>query len=176
MSEVVKFCINCKHLGLDFETGSCYCSLSNRPDKLPSSLFCDEFCLKSYIERLQEENKRLQMLSCANCGEKYLSPDGSELYEKNVQLQKENEELKNRLKTLDDEEFVYEVTEIEYNNFKKMNEYKQALEEIRDFINPAYFDCKNCKELKKPLTQQNCNGFKYEAILNKIDEVLNDRD
>ena len=45
-------------------------------------------CYFKQLKRLQEENKRLQMLSCANCGEKYLSPDGAELYEKNVQLQK----------------------------------------------------------------------------------------
>lgn len=115
-------------------------------------------CYFKQLKRLQEENKRLQMLSCANCGEKYLSPDGSELYEKNVQLQKENEELKNRLKTLDDEEFVYEVTEIEYNNFKKMNEYKQALEEIR-----SYCDEQNLKA-----------DYTACYITNKIDEILND--
>ena len=78
-------------------------------------------------------------------------------------LKQENEELKAEIDSCNDE-FGCE----------EMAKYKQALEEIRDFINPTYFDCKNCKELKKPFTQQNCNGFKYEAILNKIDEVLND--
>ena len=66
-------------------------------------LYCIEYKgnpleLQNDIKRLQEENKRLQMLSCANCGEKYLSPDGAELYEKNVQLQKENEGLKKKTK------------------------------------------------------------------------------
>lgn len=57
-------------------------------------------CYFKQLKRLQEENKRLQMLSCVNCGEKYLSPDGAELYEKNVQLQKENEELKETINRL----------------------------------------------------------------------------
>ena len=54
----------------------------------------NEFCYFKQLKRLQEENKSLQMLSCANCGEKYLSPDGSELYEKNVQLKQALEEIK----------------------------------------------------------------------------------
>lgn len=58
---------------------------------------CDYF---KNMKRLQKENKRLQMLSCANCGEKYLSPDGAELYEKNVQLQQENEKLKDKINEL----------------------------------------------------------------------------
>ena len=123
-------------------------------------------------KRLQEENKRLQMLSCANCGEKYLSPEGSELYDKNVQLQKENEELKNRLKTLDDEEFVYEVSEIEYNNFKKMNEYKQALEKIKKWAtnhNPCDID-PEVKCTKKDCFE--CLNYDIKKITKTIDEVL----
>lgn len=57
---------------------------------------CDgwENCYFKQLQRLKQENKTLQMLTCVNCGEQFLSPDGSELYEKNVQLQKENEQLK----------------------------------------------------------------------------------
>ena len=142
----------------------------------------DVFTLQDKIKRLQEENKSLQMLSCANCGEKYLSPDGAELYDENVRLQEENEELKNRLKTLDDEEFVYEVTEIEYNNFKKMNKYKQALEEIREMaeicMSKNIDNCYTCKfyneceiEDAEIPTRDVC-----KLIKNKINEVLNDRD
>lgn len=94
VSEEIRYCNNCSNLGLDFETGKFYCSLSNRLDELPEVLSCDEFSTNCYIKRLQEENKRLQMLSCANCGEKYLSPDGAELYEKNVQLKQALEEIR----------------------------------------------------------------------------------
>lgn len=102
-------------------------------------------------EKLQEENKRLQMLSCANCGEKYLSPDGAELYEKNVQLQKENEELKKRQITKNG--FICDCEQ----NAK----YKQALEEIRI--------------ISQNWTSKLMNDG-YCEILDKIDEVLYDRD
>lgn len=94
VSEEIRYCNNCSHLGLDFKAHKFYCSLSHRPDELPEVLSCDEFSTNCYIKRLQEENERLQMLSCANCGEKYLSPDGAELYEKNVQLKQALEEIR----------------------------------------------------------------------------------
>lgn len=88
-------------------------------------------------------------------------------------LKQENEELKEKINKFEWDNPYY----ILYANVvTQRDKYKQALEEIRDFINPTYFDCKNCKELKKPFTQQNCNGFKYEAILNKINEVLEDNE
>ena len=110
------------------------------------------------LKRLQEENKRLQMLSCANCGEKYLSPDGAELYEKNVQLQKENEKIKTYIQKMDkpqiktiDSEIALKNIELQKENeeLKKQLEflrthktvldaerikYKQDLEEIREHI------------------------------------------
>ena len=85
-------------------------------------------------------------------------------------LQEENKELKNRLKTLDDEEFVYEVTEIEYNNFKKMNKYKQALEEIRKEANRLLYE-------ENPIYgYNNSNYFELLAkyVLAKTKEVLNE--
>ena len=84
------------------------------------------------------------------------------------EIKKENEELKNRLKTLDDEEFVYEVTEIEYNNFKKMNKYKQALEEIREMTEKIY------NKERKLLATGLCvrPDLIIIDIRHKIDEVL----
>lgn len=97
---------------------------------------------------------------------KGLCVDNDNCYFKQLKrLEQENKELKNRFKTLDDEEFVYEVTEIEYNNFKKMNKYKQALEEIKEIAN---------HEIKE-LTDSAIYGGRYFEIYNKINEVLNDR-
>lgn len=135
-------------------------------------IWSDVFALQDKLKRLQEENKRLQMLSCANCGEKYLSPDGSELYEKNVQLQKENEELKEMPSK---EPKAMQAFQTAYSGLKKDNEvlwgmvkdYKTALEEI--------------KEIAKEATNSNdCYIYMYagrmycEPILKKIDEVLDD--
>lgn len=117
------------------------------------ALSCDTTdCIYKQLKRLQEENKRLQMLSCVNCGEQYLSPDGAELYEKNVQLQKENEELKEKIKDLDAMTGIFSV--------RLANKYKQALEEIR-----SYCDEQNLKA-----------DYTACFITNRIDEVLNDRD
>lgn len=104
----------------------------------------DENCYYKQLKRLQEENKSLQMLSCVNCGEKYLSPDGSELYEKNVQLQKENEELKKYQYTQE-----YLQSEIE--------KRQKALEEIREIVSGNY-------EILDPQAKQD--------IKKLIDEVL----
>lgn len=153
MSEEIKYCNICNYLGLDFKTGSFYCSLSHRKDNLPDVLSCKDFKTSDYIQRLKQKNERLQMLSCANCGEKYLSPDGAELYDKNVQLQKENEELKSRLKTLDDEILTIEITPDEFERHEK---YKQALEEIKNYCYERSLD------------------YDYTAycVVNKIDEVF----
>ena len=104
-------------------------------------------CYYKQLKRLQKENKRLQMLSCANCGEKYLSSDGAELYEKNVQLQEENEELKKRQITKNG--FICDCEQ----NAK----YKQALEEIRI--------------ISQNWTNKLMNDG-YCEILDKINEVL----
>ena len=100
-----------------------------------------------------------------------------ELEEQFNRLKKENEELKNRLKTLDDEEFVYEVTEIEYNNFKKMNEYKQALEEIKNFS--ENFCSNNCPYYTDKESNVCNDGCLLDDIVNpiikKINEVLNEK-
>lgn len=94
--------------------------------------------LQNTIKRLQEENKRLQMLSCANCGEKYLSPDGAELYEKNVQLQKENEELKTYIQKMDKPEIKTIDSEIALKNI----ELQQENEKIKKQYN--CYACGNC--------------------------------
>ena len=100
------------------------------------------------LKRLQAENKRLQMLSCANCGEQYLSPDGAELYEKNVQLQAENERLKalcNTYLTC----YKAKHNDIEGNLFS----YHKALEEMREIvktcINNEQDGCYGCKYFDK---------------------------
>jgi hypothetical protein len=56
-------------------------------------------CYFKQFKRLQEENKRLQMLSCANCGEKYLSPDGAELYDKILDYKQALEEIRDIAET-----------------------------------------------------------------------------
>ena len=60
VSEEIRYCNNCSNLGLDFETGKFYCSLSNRKDELPEILSCENFSSNCYINRLQEENKELE--------------------------------------------------------------------------------------------------------------------
>ena len=74
----------------------CYCEEHLYDDGTPVFKCKEEKnCYFKQLQRLKQENERLQMLTCANCGEQFLSPDGAELYEKNVQLQEENEQLKN---------------------------------------------------------------------------------
>lgn len=160
--------------------------------------------LQNTIKRLQEENKRLQMLSCANCGEKYLSPDGAELYEKNVQLQKENEKQKELIKQLEDfiksdgeidhinHEYTYKLQKeneelkekIESYNcnancykYKEANKYKQALEQIRkEYTNSIFYQCDKTEE---ECPCHNCIILgqldRVQNIVKIIDEVLNDR-
>lgn len=84
-------------------------------------------------------------------------------------LQEENEELKERLKTLDDEILTIEITPDEFEKYKK---YKQALEEIKKWAtnhNPcdieAGFNCtkEDCFE---------CLNYDIKKITRIIDEVL----
>ena len=58
-------------------------------EKLKQQLEID----KNQINYFIEENERLSELTCVNCGEKFLSPTGSELYEENVHLKAENKKL-----------------------------------------------------------------------------------
>lgn len=201
VSEEIRYCNNCSNLGLDFKARKFYCSLSHRPDELPEVLSCDEFSTNSYIKRLQEENKSLQMLSCANCGEKYLSPDGAELYDKNVQLQKENEELKARFNELynNAEQLANkynkyggnkenELVDIINKTTDERNKYKQALREIKNITEkliteqPEYHSCyykDECGDNCTPKQQGKVEFCCYEnvdKILTIIIEVLNDRD
>ena len=115
--------------------------------------------LREENKRLQAENKRLQMLSCANCGEQYLSPDGAELYEKNVQLKAENEQLK----ALCDTYFTcYKAkhNDIEGNLFS----YRKALEEIRSYVNTQLDGFGN--------DVYGITKNQITTITNKINEVL----
>lgn len=80
-----------------------------------------------------------------------------ELLNKIKRLQEENEELKARLKILDDEVLTVEIT---LDEFEKIKKYKQTLEEIR-----SYCDEQNLKA-----------DYTACYITNRIDEVLNDRD
>ena len=47
------------------------------------------------LDKLRQENKRLQQLSCPNCGEKLLNPTGAELYDKVLDYKQALEEIKN---------------------------------------------------------------------------------
>lgn len=128
-------------------------------DKPEIKTIDSEIALKN-IE-LQEENKKLkESADEAKIEHENLLINRNNFAKRVKKLEQENKELKNRLKILDDEDFVYEVTEIEYSNFKKMNEYKQALEEIRDEIG-------DLKDINKLINLQ--------KILDKINEVLNEK-
>ena len=100
-------------------------------------------------------------------------------------LQEENEELKARLKTLDDEVLTIEITPDEFERYKK---YEQTLEEIRNIAEklitetPEYNSCYYKDECGDNCTPKKQNKVEYccyenvDKILTIIDEVLNDRD
>lgn len=141
MSEEIKHCNNCKNLGLDFEAGKFYCSLSYRPDELPEVLGCDEFSINCYIKRLQEENEEL----------------------------KETTEKGNKTNA--------DLIESIVRHKEKISKYKQVFEEIREIINEQNLIS------DKPISQSECTlerlcnyEEKYIKIVDKINEVLNDRD
>ena len=172
-------------------------------------LYCIEYKgnpleLQNDIKRLQEENKRLQMLSCANCGEKYLSPDGAELYEKNVQLQKENKQMQERLNNC--EKFFNELGELlneEVGNaywtqailhkIKKLIKINNELaEEHKTIGQDLYAEIKNYRKEKENLKEENkelkkrCEEWAWDSVklqaqidskdyqLNKYKEILKD--
>lgn len=186
--------------------GKEYCTLHNELCE-NISFVCDKNCqvYEDYkqLKRLQEENKRLQMLSCANCGEKYLSPDGLELYEKNVRLEQQieayqlseneakeiiaelthkNKELKeeNKINELKKEvtSKIYEVVnhiKIKSLNEEKINKYKQALEEIKEMLIICCDRdyCKGCEYYDKCFNGTSVPDIDL-VMINKINEVLND--
>lgn len=120
---------------------------ANNFGKCDSSSEIYKNCYYKQLKRLQEENKRLQMLSCANCGEKYLSPDGAELYEKNVQLQKESEKQKELIKQLED--FIKTDGEIDHINheytYKLRKENKEMEKELERLNKECYETLKMLK-------------------------------
>lgn len=71
-------------------------------EKFPGQCRCacrclgNEFCIDAdkKIEELKEENKRLQELTCPNCGEKLLNPTGAELYDKVLDYKQALEEIR----------------------------------------------------------------------------------
>lgn len=83
-------------------------------------------CLQTHYEILK---KRLETIANIDKESKY-----KQALE---ELEKENEELKNRLQTLDDETLTVEITVEEFETYKKL---KQALEKIKDRIE-LYNDC-----------------------------------
>ena len=151
MSEEIKYCNICRYLGLDFKTGSFYCSLSHKKDKLPDVLSCEDFKTSDYIQRLKQENEELKARfneiynNAEQLANKYNKYDGkkenelAEIINKTTdernKYKQENEELKaKRIKSLG---FICDCEE----NAK----YKQTLEEIREVINCSdKDDCDNC--------------------------------
>lgn len=159
------------------------CDIGYIADSYPKNCKNNPDCYFKQLKRLQEENKRLQMLSCANCGEKYLSPDGSELYEKNVQLQKENEKLKEDINKRT--HCISCQRELENCRLSITNaKYKQAFEEIRNITEklitelPEYNSCyykDECGDNCTPKQQSKVEYCCYEnvdKILTIISEVL----
>lgn len=116
--------------------------------------------LQNDIKRLQEENEGLKSLNDFNV-------------QKNEVLQEENEKLKARLKTLDDEVLTIEITPDEFERYKK---YEQALGEIRKKITPV---CAYCNNIDGFTTWDDCENVCEKGVikyLKIIDEALNDRD
>lgn len=153
---------------VDCENNTCFC-------------YEDENCYYKQLKRLQEENKRLQMLSCANCGEKYLSPDGAELYDKNVQLQEENEELKGRNANLRLNLATYDLPEIKKvltdwrtgELDKKFKKLQKENEELKNRLKTL-----DDEEFVYEVTEIEYNNFKkmnkYKQALEEIREITNE--
>lgn len=124
-------------------------------------------------EQLEQENKRLQMLSCANCGEKYLSPDGAELYDKNVQLQKENEELKTYIQKMDKPEIKTIDSEIALKNIELQQENEELKENVEILQNQIIQE----HEQYNNLTHDSIDDLKlirkYEQALEEIKKEAN---
>lgn len=131
-----------------------------------SQIAVDE--LQNNIKRLQEENEKLRH-KCEvsrQCVEMIKNTCG-QAHKKGIELTKENEELKARLKTLDDEVLTIEITPDEFERYKK---YKQVLEEIR---NICKMDCGDCQYNQDcDCNFQECEEAKIDDILNTINEVF----
>lgn len=125
------------------------------------------------------------VLTATNNDVYYSQKAVDELQNNIKRLQEENEELKARLKTLDDEVLTIEITPDE---FERYNKYKQALEKIIDIAEkliteiPEYHSCyykdecgDNCTP-KKQSKVEYCCYENVDKILTIIDEVLYDRD
>jgi hypothetical protein len=101
----------------------------------------------------------------ANCGMFALGDFKCEgqicLYKQLKRLEQENERLKNRNVEL----------QITLNEFDRFNNYRSALEKIKDIINQP---CDNCKYNKDGVTCSigDCGEGKLKIIENKINEVL----
>ena len=163
VSEEIRYCNNCSNLGLDFKTGKFYCGLSNRKDELPEILSCENFSSNCYIKCLQKENEGLKSLNDFNVQKIEVLQEENNILKQAIKnknfvaIVKENEELKARLKTLDDEVLTIEITPDEFERYKK---YEQALKKIRNIAETPIITEKN----------------RFDEITNKINEVLNDRD
>lgn len=121
---------------VDCENNTCFC-------------YEDENCYFKQFKRLQKENEGLKSLNDFNV-------------QKIEVLQEENEKLKARLKTLDDEVLTIEITPDEFERYKK---YKQALEIIRkEYTNSIFYQCDKTEE---ECPCHNC------IILGQLDRVQN---
>ena len=117
------------------------------------------------VEKIFEQNQQLARLQKENNILKQT------IKNKNfVAIVEENEKLKARLKTLDDEVLTIEITPDEFEKYKK---YRQALEEIRKKITPV---CAYCNNIDGLTTWDDCENVCEKGVikyLKIIDEVLN---
>lgn len=114
--------------------------------------------LETKLDQLQKENNTLFKAI-------------EEVNKINKRLETENEELKEQLTILDDEDLVAEITVKQFEEYKKL---KQTLEEIREIV---YQDCNECGSYDDGIgqTYEKCDDCKYGEILQKINECeMND--
>jgi hypothetical protein len=101
---------------------------------------------------------------CTDIGIKLCHYKQTERFKAKItRLEQENKELKNRNVEL----------QITLNEFDRFNNYRSALEKIKDIINQP---CDNCKYNKDGVTCSigDCGEGKLKIIENKINEVLNE--
>ena len=137
---------------------------------MPKSCGCDynPDCYFKQLQRAKAENERLSELTCVNCGEKFLSPTGSELYEKIVQLKAENEKLDEELRTYKKYKFLFEKARELYLEGKEWAKKCQAEnEDLKD-------------SLKRTVCQAECFRYKeaekYKAENEKLKEWLENKE
>lgn len=128
-------------------------------DILSDSQYCESEpnCYFKQLKRLEQINSEL--ISKANAYDKLviLANDRLDIIDR---LKQENEDLK--------QNWRLDCLKCEYKNTKAdVDKYKQALENIRTYINQ---ECKN-----KQCTQTCTNCFMGNVLI-KVNEVLNDRD